>query len=777
MPRRRGNEWQARGAGAVRTAKPIILLQYRGGEGKLCVFMGTVAVPCAFQAEPQNVQCFFAPEVVEMFEQRGWGRHSIWLNGIVTAMRALLALAVVLACGAGLAAGQTCDWLAGGDLPGIRGSVFASAVWDPDGAGPQPERLLIAVTDDYDATIRAWDGSAWQTMGGRLTGGSFLTTITGITVYNGELIVAGNFTLAEGAPCNRIARWTGSAWEALGGGVGEGYDNTEVHALVVYNNELVAGGDFVVAGSTECENVARWNGSQWQPLGYLSEQVLSLAVYNGELFANGRRWTGSSWQSLGVTWVKALTVYNGELIAGGLFTTAGGVPCNRVARWSAAGGWQPLGAGVDNDVYTLTVHDGELIAGGCFATAGGVTSRGIARWNGSEWEALGAGLDDFDNPLVRSLTGYNGKLVVGGRFDGAAGVACDNIATWSATDGWQAFGSGWGVNGIVMALALYNGELIAAGDFTTAGSAVCGHVARWNGGQWQPLGSIDGAFALAVYNGELIAGDCRWDGSAWQRLGSGVNNLFALTVYNGELIAGARGGIYRWDGSAWYQMGSIGDGTGYAAALTVYNGELIAGGYFQLPSGRCEVIRWSDLAWHQMGSIPYHEIVQALTVYNGELIAGDYRWTGSDWQLLGLGVAGGVCALTTYHDDLIAGGFLTVARWNGSDWQPLGEGVDDYVWALTTYNGELIAGGQFTSAADHPSFGVARWTCAYDRGDLNCDGAVDGYDIDPFVLALTDPAAYAAAHPDCDYMLADVNGDGAVNGYDIDPFVGVLTGQ
>jgi predicted outer membrane repeat protein len=64
---------------------------------------------------------------------------------------------------------------------------------------------------------------------------------------------------------------------------------------------------------------------------------------------------------------------------------------------------------------------------------------------------------------------------------------------------------------------------------------------------------------------------------------------------------------------------------------------------------------------------------------------------------------------------------------------------------------------------------------AHARGDLNCDGSINGYDIDPFVLALTDPAAYAAAFPGCDYMLADINGDGAVNGYDIDPFVLCLT--
>jgi subtilisin family serine protease len=63
------------------------------------------------------------------------------------------------------------------------------------------------------------------------------------------------------------------------------------------------------------------------------------------------------------------------------------------------------------------------------------------------------------------------------------------------------------------------------------------------------------------------------------------------------------------------------------------------------------------------------------------------------------------------------------------------------------------------------------------RGDLNCDGAVNSFDIDPFVLALTDPAAYQAAYPNCNIMNADVNQDGVVNSFDIDPFVNALTGH
>jgi dienelactone hydrolase len=61
-------------------------------------------------------------------------------------------------------------------------------------------------------------------------------------------------------------------------------------------------------------------------------------------------------------------------------------------------------------------------------------------------------------------------------------------------------------------------------------------------------------------------------------------------------------------------------------------------------------------------------------------------------------------------------------------------------------------------------------------GDLNCDGVIDGFDVDPFVLAIADPAGYAAAYPDCDRQLADVNADGAVDGFDIDPFVLRLVG-
>jgi hypothetical protein len=86
-------------------------------------------------------------------------------------------------------------------------------------------------------------------------------------------------------------------------------------------------------------------------------------------------------------------------------------------------------------------------------------------------------------------------------------------------------------------------------------------------------------------------------------------------------------------------------------------------------------------------------------------------------------------------------------------------------------------GGSF-STGDWVRLTANMCTCpvSHITGDLNCDGAINAFDIDPFVLALTSHTGYAAQFPYCDYMLADCNGDGLVNAFDIDPFVALLVG-
>lgn len=56
----------------------------------------------------------------------------------------------------------------------------------------------------------------------------------------------------------------------------------------------------------------------------------------------------------------------------------------------------------------------------------------------------------------------------------------------------------------------------------------------------------------------------------------------------------------------------------------------------------------------------------------------------------------------------------------------------------------------------------------FPKGDMNCDGLVNAFDIDPFVKCLIS----GTPTPPCtDCKNGDINGDNAVNAFDIDPFV------
>lgn len=90
----------------------------------------------------------------------------------------------------------------------------------------------------------------------------------------------------------------------------------------------------------------------------------------------------------------------------------------------------------------------------------------------------------------------------------------------------------------------------------------------------------------------------------------------------------------------------------------------------------------------------------------------------------------------------------------------------------------IMTGGDYElSGGFWPVAGAPQWQ----PGDLNCDGAVNNFDITPFVNALTatppDYPEYYTAYPNCDRDLADINGDGRVDNFDITPFVALLIGS
>jgi len=105
-------------------------------------------------------------------------------------------------------------------------------------------------------------------------GVGFNDAVRALTIYNGELIAAGNFTQSAGTTLNGIARWDGTAWMPLGSGVQGG----PVLALASYNGELIVGGSFTAAGGVPAQNIAKWNGAIWSSLGSgVDDSVWSIA--------------------------------------------------------------------------------------------------------------------------------------------------------------------------------------------------------------------------------------------------------------------------------------------------------------------------------------------------------------------------------------------------------------------------------------------------------------------------------------------------------------------
>ena len=75
--------------------------------------------------------------------------------------------------------------------------------------------------------------------------------------YHGELIVGGKLEIANLPNEENLARWDGAAWQPLGGGTTD-----EVWALGVYDGTLFIGGQFLQAGDAVSAYLATWAPSQ-----------------------------------------------------------------------------------------------------------------------------------------------------------------------------------------------------------------------------------------------------------------------------------------------------------------------------------------------------------------------------------------------------------------------------------------------------------------------------------------------------------------------------------
>lgn len=564
---------------------------------------------------------------------------------------------------------------------------------------------------------------------------------------SGNVYVGGTFAVAGSSAIRNIARWNGSAWSALGGGVDNG-----VAAIAISGSDVYVGGLFLNAGGTPANRVAKWDGSAWSALG-----------------------SGTDAR------VRALLFIGSELYVGGDFNNAGGVAAAKIAKWNGST-WSALANGVTlgSGIYCLANVGSVLYAGGDALFIDGVRSGFIGRWNGSAWSRLGSGAatpGSFDvgvSNTVFALTVVGTDLYVGGGFGRANGgsgasILASNIAKYNTlTNTWSALAAG--VNSTVLSLAVSGGSVYAGGGFTTAGGGNAPGVAAWNGSTWTNLGTgIENALpgqdtfvnALVATGGSVYAGGslrraggvttanlARWTGSAWAALTTGGmgNSVSAALAVGSDLYVGgsfisagsvSANRIAKWNGTTWSALGTGMDNT--VVALAASGTDIYAGGTFTTAGGvaASRVARWNGTAWSALGSGvavgPCSvDVVLALAANGSDLYVGGCfnsaggvsltaniaRWNGSAWSSLAGSANSSVRALVFSAGGLYAAGSFSViggvsascvARWNGTAWSALGTGLGTEAYALAVAGSNVYVGGFFTTAGGAPANRVARW--------------------------------------------------------------------
>ncbi|CAG0953963.1 hypothetical protein PHYC_00355 [Phycisphaerales bacterium] len=613
-----------------------------------------------------------------------------------------------------------------------------------------------------------------------ITGGNVLCSVQDPDPSHTTVYFCGTFTSIGGVPANHVVKWQDGAWQALGSGV-QVFGGTSVDASAWHDTDgpgpsaasLYIGGWFQNVGGISANYVARWTGSAWQAVGDgLGGRVWSLCEFDEDgtgpglpkLFAAGlfnggfpytvglARLDGAAWTYLDVHGEgKSLGIFDGgggsALYVGGLFNEAGGNPASCIVSWNGSQ-FDALGLGIHPagglaGVKALRVHDdgsgSSLYAAGQFDEAGGNPAFGVARWDGASWSAVGGGITPGAGVAadVRSLEvfddGVETRLYAGGIFYQGSGHPFDFVASWDGT-AWTELD---GIDGNVYHLrtiAQADGtSLFVFGGFGTIGGNYSPGMGEWNGATWIPRGNSirrqgspptisalrsvdlgDGPVLFAGGNFQFAGGAsvrsiAAWSGSSWSPLGApndgpngGVRTLEPYDTPSGLklLVGGDFGSIVRaaqdslpagaiaaWDGSGWSAPPGLtntsdGGGTDVRAMKQFDDGggaRLFVGGSFRGPSiALPRIASIVNDSWVPFASGPSNQVL-ATTYFNAgsglhACVGGTafvQRWNGSAWIAMLSNMIGAqiVRSLVVFDDGtgpaLYAGGQFDVPNGGG----------------------------------------------------------------------------------------------------------------
>jgi hypothetical protein len=675
-------------------------------------------------------------------------------------------------------------------FPGMDGRVAALAVYG--------DRLIaggdfITAGGDTVNHVAAWNGSDWDSLGGgitaRETDRGTEGAVSALAVYDGSLVVGGDFGTAGGVPSDFLALWDGTAWSTLE----QGTPNGPVTTLLVDGTDLYVGGEFAAAGGAASRNIARYNGTTWVTVGggvgapNTDDVVNTLATYNDQLIAGGSfgaagdtvanniaRWTGTRWAPLGDGFdgtVLALTSYEDRLYAAGLFDEANGTWQTQVAvdEGFDAGSYVDLEIDREGNSHVIyydatngdaryAFYDGDTWTDELIDAAGDVGQYGSIEVldDGtpyvSYYDASGRDIKFAFRPgdtwLVETVR-MNGDVGTWSSLAldamGRAHIAYYHADSSRVLEMASQSGSGWTFQVVDNGIDL---------DTPQLGGFDVGRASRL---------VIDdgGRFHVAYYDATsrgtryALRSGAGWNREYMDRPPQGgtadttqTRGLYlALTVdaagqphaavheFRGVSNGGERLRYLRKQGENWTpeiveSPTTVGTKVGRYPSIAIDRDGIPQLAYADVTRGklrqafRAGLAQWRRLSLDEndvgqftamalvndrFGRIAYYDQGQGRLKFaeRGQptAIRRIACWDGSGWSELGEGLDWWARTLFVRGAELLVGGAFTeaggmsverLASWDGSSWAPVTSGLDGNVWALELWQGSLYAGGEFT---------------------------------------------------------------------------------
>jgi hypothetical protein len=404
--------------------------------------------------------------------------------------------------------------------------------WQSDGQDVQQLTASKEVSN-ADHVLARIDGE-WQAIGAGATGGNVREFAK--DPVTGDIYMVGSFTSVSGVANTRgIARWDGTNWNEVSGGLDNGsvYDVAIGPGQVPTVRTLYIGGDFTSVDSGTMNRIAAFDieAGTWSEVG--QDDGLDGSVFDIKINRNGDLYIGGAFAESAASTIELNLIAFYDSSTGSFIQMGFGPGLNM----STGGGRV---RGIEMDIDGLT----PFIAGFFDRETGGTAGdlEGIATYDPDSNTFDEPGTDGANNSDVREAAlAPDGRIYVGGTFTNIGVVDAANVAVYTRED-WLPLGqAGDGVVG-VNKIARYvqvddRGRVYFAGSFhALTGADFARLVGTWNGSSFSHL-DIELPLPGNEVGGLLIDGRDIWLGH--QSEGTAAQGSFIHTIENrGKTTAG-----------------------------------------------------------------------------------------------------------------------------------------------------------------------------------------------------------------------------------------------